>query len=93
MTTIKTTCSACGDVELAADDILLELTPLEASGRYSFDCPFCEINQFRPANERVVAILLAIGVSYIVGEEVVSEAEIEDFVESLDDWLEDITAA
>lgn len=93
MTTIKTTCSACGDVELAADDLILELTPLEATGRYSFVCPFCEINQFRPANERVVAILLAIGVSYIVGEELVSEAEITDFVESLDDWLQDITAA
>ena len=40
-----------------------------------------------------VAILLAIGVSYIVGEEVVSEVEIQDFVDSLDDWLEDITAS
>ncbi|MGI9648311.1 MAG: hypothetical protein ACR2OI_07305 [Acidimicrobiia bacterium] len=93
MTTIKTTCSACGDVELAANDLVLELTPMDATGRYSFSCPFCESHQFRPANERVVAILLAVGVSYIVGEEVVSEIEIKDFVDSLDDWLEDITAA
>lgn len=93
MTTIKTTCSACGDVELAADELLLELTPMEATGRYSFDCPFCESNQYRPANERVVSILLAVGVSYIVSDELVSEAEIQDFVESLDDGLQDITAA
>ena len=92
MTTIKTTCSACGDVELAANDLVLELTPMDATGRYSFCCPFCDANQYRPANERVVAILLAIGVSYIVGEEMVSEDEIQDFVESLDDWLENITA-
>ncbi len=93
MTTIKTTCSTCGDVELAADDLLLELTPMEGTGRYSFICPFCESNQYRPANERVVAILLATGVAYIVDEELVSEAEIEEFVDSLDDWLQDITAA
>ncbi len=93
MTTIKTTCSACGDVELAAEDLVLELTPLEASGRYVFDCPFCESTQHRPANERVVAILLAIGVTYIVGDELVSEDAIMRFVDSLDDWLEDITAA
>lgn len=92
MTTIKTTCSACGDVELAATDLVLELTPMDATGQYSFSCPFCEIEQYRPANERVVAILLAIGVSYIVGEEMVSENEIQDFVDSLDDWLADITA-
>jgi len=93
VTTIKTTCSACGDVELAATELVLELTPMDATGRYSFSCPFCEANQFRPANERVVAILLAVGVSYIVGEEAVSEVEIQGFVDSLDDWLQDITAA
>lgn len=93
MTTIKTTCTACGDVELAADDILLELAPMDAAGRYLFECPFCELSQHRPANERVVAILLAIGVTYFVSEEVVSEDEISQFVDSLDDWLQDITAA
>ena len=93
MTTIKTSCSACGDVELLADELLLELSPLEVTGRYSFNCPFCESDQYRPASERVVAILMAIGVSYIVGDELVSEDEIQDFVNSLDDWLQDITAA
>jgi len=93
VTTIKTTCLACGDVELAADDLVLELSPMEATGHYNFECPFCESTQHRPANERVVAILLAIGVTYFVSEELVSEDEITEFVESLDDWLQDITAA
>ena len=93
MTTIKTTCAACGDVELRATDLTLELTPSQATGRYEFTCPYCETAQYRPANERVVAILLATGVRYVVGEQFVTEAEIEDFVESLDDWLDEITAA
>lgn len=93
MTTIKTTCLACGDVELAADDLVLELSPMEASGRYIFECPFCVSTQHRPANERVVAILLAIGVTYFVSEELVSEEEISEFVDSLDAWLEDITTS
>ena len=93
MTTIKTTCAACGDVELSSDELTLDLAPAMASGRYGFACPFCQVIQHRPANERVVAILLAIGVSYSVTDDVVSETEIDQFVDSLDDWLGEITAA
>ena len=93
MTTIKTTCSACGDVELNSNELTLDLAPAMATGRYGFACPFCQVMQYRPANERVVAILLAIGVPYSVTDEMVSEMEISEFVESLDDWLGEITAA
>ncbi len=93
MTTIKTTCAACGDVELGSDELTLELAPAMATGRYGFACPFCRVMQYRPANERVVAILLAIGVPYSVIDEVVSESEISEFVDSLDDWLGEISAA
>ena len=78
---------------MRATDLTLELAPSKATGRYEFTCPYCETAQHRPANERVVAILLATGVKYVVGEQIVTEAEIEDFVESLDDWLDEITAA
>lgn len=93
MTTIKTTCSSCGDVELRSDDLTLELAGSEATGQYRFCCPYCERSQYRPANERVVAILLATGVPYVVSADVVTEAEIIEFVASLDAWLQDITAA
>ena len=93
MTTIKTTCSSCGDVELRSDDLTLELAASQATGQYRFTCPYCERFEYRPANERVVAILLATGVPYVVSEDIVTEAEITDFVASLDDWLQDITAA
>ncbi len=93
MTTIKTTCTACGDVELSSDELTLELAPAMATGRYGFVCPFCTVTQHRPANERVVAILLAIGVAYSVSDDMVSELEIKEFVDSLDDWLGEISAA
>ncbi len=93
MTTIKTTCGACGDVELSSDDLTLDLAPAMATGRYGFACPFCRVTQHRPANERVVAILLAIGVPYSVTDQMVSESEISEFVDSLDDWLGEISAA
>jgi hypothetical protein len=41
----------------------------------------------------VVAILLAIGVAYSVSDDIVSELEIKEFVDSLDDWLGEISAA
>lgn len=93
MTTIKTTCSSCGDIELRSDDLTLELAGSQATGRYRFSCPYCERSQDRPANERVVAILLATGVPYVVSGDAVTEAEIAAFVASLDDWLARITAA
>lgn len=93
MTTIKTTCSSCGNIELRSDDLTLELAASETTGQYRFCCPYCESAQYRPATERVVAILLAIGVPYFVTEEVVTETDIVDFISSLDDWLDEITAA
>ena len=59
MTTIRTTCNRCGDVELTTADIGLELSSETSNGTYRFACPFCGINQRRPANHRVVSILLA----------------------------------
>ena len=93
MTTVKTTCSSCGDIELSAAALKLELAECRTKGHYRFTCPYCENVRRRPANERVVAILLASGVGYEVVEETVTEAEIEEFVENLDIWLQQITAA
>lgn len=90
MTTIRTTCSRCGDVELTVSDISLELAAGAGTGRYVFECPFCESMEHRPANERVVSILLATGVEYeIMGvAHPITEAEIDVFAAALerDDW-------
>ena len=83
MTTIRTTCAACGNVELSVDEVRLERIA-DADVWYCFDCPLCGAPQRHPANERVATILLTVGV---VGQTVkgpITEEEIETFVKDLD---------
>ncbi|MFP3913552.1 MAG: hypothetical protein ACLFWM_01650 [Actinomycetota bacterium] len=85
MTTIKTTCSRCGDVHLTPSDLALELSPSSEEGSYTFTCPVCQEMQRRPANSRVVSVLLATGVTYqITGEGPITEEEIERFARAID---------
>jgi hypothetical protein len=84
MTTIKTTCSRCGDVELTPGDLALELEPSEESGCYRFTCPTCGEVERRPANARVVSVLLATGVaSEVIRPDPITETEIDRFVSAL----------
>lgn len=87
MTTIKTTCEHCGDIELHPDDLALELDPTGDQGSYLFVCPDCGELQRRPANTRVINVLLATGVSYdvVVPEPgPITDEEIATFVDALD---------
>ncbi len=94
MTTIRTTCVLCGDVELIPNELSLELTAMSGTGTYIFECPECGDQQRRPANHRVVSILLATGVAYEVLEEQgpITEAEISRFSDEIDraDWSEQL---
>lgn len=91
MTTIKTTCSRCGDIQLSPEDLALELDPSEEAGSYRFACPTCEFVQRRPANARVVSVLLATGVTYhIVNTNPITESEIMAFVDALERELEPV---
>jgi hypothetical protein len=84
MTTIKTTCSWCGDVQLTPADLALELTPSQDEGNYRFVCPTCATVQRRPANARVVSVLLATGVSYeVINPDPITEEEVEAFAAAL----------
>lgn len=97
MTTIRTTCSRCGDVELATGDLSLELTSEGGTGNYRFDCPFCGIVQRRPANQRVVSILLATGVRYeiLTTAGPITEREISSFSKALDEdgWFSELATS
>ncbi len=63
MTTIKATCPGCGEVDLAADDILLRISGSSSAGNsYGFSCPTCQEFVQKPADERVVRLLLSGGV-------------------------------
>lgn len=90
MTTIRTSCSLCGDIELVPSDLSLRLQANTGTGEYDFLCPHCDASQSRPANHRVVSILLATGVAYevIESEAPITEAEIREFSRSLEngDW-------
>jgi len=92
MTTIRTSCPLCGDVELAPADLSLRLVPCRGTGTYHFRCPHCEEVRQRPAGHRVVSILLATGVAYEVVDEgtPITEGEIRQFVEGLnrENWQE-----
>jgi hypothetical protein len=96
MTTIRTTCQGCGDVELSTNDIALELTGAGNTGSYRFSCPACLSVQVRPASRRVISILLATGVSYEItlSPSPITEDEITGFTAMLedDDWFSRLTA-
>lgn len=97
MTTIRTTCEICGDVELTTSDIALELIGSGEEGTYRYTCPSCATVQRRPASPRVVSILLATGVSYeiSIGSTPITEYEIDQFVSMLDtdDWFGRLVAS
>ncbi|MGQ0848793.1 MAG: hypothetical protein ACT4OP_06695 [Actinomycetota bacterium] len=84
MTTIKTTCSWCGDIQLTPADLSLELSPNHDEGTYCFVCPSCSTMQRRPANARVVSVLLATGVAYeVINPDPITEQEIASFAAAL----------
>ena len=62
MTTIKATCPGCGEVDLTADDILLRIGASRTVNTYGFTCPACAEFVQKPADDRVVRLLLSGGV-------------------------------
>ena len=64
MTTIKATCPMCGEVTLTPRDIELFVDPSgEAEATYSFECPDCGHTIRKPADDRIVRLLISGGVS------------------------------
>jgi predicted RNA-binding Zn-ribbon protein involved in translation (DUF1610 family) len=96
MTTIRTTCPSCGDVELTIDDVGLEMAVGADEGSYRFECPFCGTTQRRPASRRVVSVLLATGVTYeiVATANPITEDEIVEFSAALDgeDWFREVAS-
>lgn len=62
MTTIRATCPRCGEVEMGAQAILLSVREEEGEGTYSFTCPVCDDTVEKPADRKVVMLLLSAGV-------------------------------
>lgn len=62
MTTIRATCPRCGEVEMDAQAILLSIRESDGEGAYSFTCPSCYDTVEKPADRKVVMLLLSAGV-------------------------------
>lgn len=62
MTTIRASCGECGDVELTTDDVEVRVCTDDNKGTYSFECPGCGIAVTKPAEERIIELLVASGV-------------------------------
>ncbi len=104
MTTIKATCPGCGEVDLTSDDILLRIGAARAVNSYGFTCPTCGDYVEKPADERIVRLLLSGGVIPVpvhVPAEVlephagppITYDDVLDFHEMLgrDDWYDQLT--
>jgi hypothetical protein len=70
MTTIKTKCPTCGEVNMGPTGISLELPADADHGIYAFTCPECFAEVSKPASRKTVALLLAAGVEPVEQQEV-----------------------
>lgn len=62
MTSIRTNCPTCGEIEMAADVVFLAVEEGSGEGTYSFSCPGCERVVRKEADKNIVALLLSAGV-------------------------------
>lgn len=69
MTTIRTTCPRCGEVDMGPESILLSVTRGGREGTYRFTCPTCLDDVEKRADRKIVALLVSAGV------DVASQAE------------------
>jgi predicted RNA-binding Zn-ribbon protein involved in translation (DUF1610 family) len=56
-TVFKSICPACGDIEFTLDALILDMRQMV----YEFRCPSCSEIVTRPANHRIVWVMLASG--------------------------------
>jgi len=64
--TIRASCPTCGDVELTTRDVQVLLCSTTNEGSYAFQCPACLLAVTKPAEPRVVDVLVSSGVRMTV---------------------------
>jgi len=60
--TIRASCPTCGDVELTTRDVTVQVCSSNNEGSYSFLCPHCRLAVSKPAEARIVDLLVSSGV-------------------------------
>ena len=66
MAMIRASCPTCGDVELTTRDVRVLLCSSTYESSYAFQCPACRVAVAKPAEPRVVDVLLASGIALTV---------------------------
>lgn len=59
---IRASCPTCGDVELTSLDVRVLLCSTTYESSYAFQCPSCRLAVAKPAEPRVVDVLLGSGI-------------------------------
>lgn len=72
MTTIRTTCPRCGEVDMGPESILLSVRSNGREGSYRFTCPECEDAVEKRADRKIVALLVSAGVDIDRGDDLLS---------------------
>jgi hypothetical protein len=62
LATIRASCPTCGDVELTTGDVQVRVCSTNNEGAYLFACPECQMSVTKPADHRIVDLLVASGV-------------------------------
>lgn len=60
--TIRASCPTCGDVELTSDDVTALVCADRDESSYAFQCPECLGAIVKPADSRIIDLLVASGV-------------------------------
>lgn len=69
MTTIKATCPVCGEVSLRPEEIELRVDgSTGCDSYYAFTCPSCLAVVRKPADQRVIRLLISGGVVVLDGQ-------------------------
>lgn len=102
--TIRASCPTCGDVEFTTGDVRVLVCSTTNEGSYAFVCPACRLAVSKPAETRVIDILVASGVSMSVwhmpseldevhGGNPISYDDLLRFHFDLqrDDWVDELT--
>lgn len=64
-TVIKASCHDCGDVELGVEQLRVRVCTADTQGTYVFRCPTCQMSVAKPAEQRIIDLLVASGVELV----------------------------
>lgn len=104
-TVIKASCQDCGDVELTVSELSVRVCDSAPQSSYVFRCPTCQMTVAKPAEQRIVDLLVASGVELVEwqlpaelfearGGQPISHDDLIDFHALLqsDGWFSEVVA-